>query len=874
MKHAKKKAFQILTVSLAAMMSFGIVGCKDKNDSSSGGGDYTQKYDPETRPLVMSISTPDGVFNPFFSTSAYDGSIIGMTQISMLDTDKKGNLVWGYDHPVVTLDYKSEYNKAKDQTTYQFILKNGIKFSDGKPLTMKDVLFNLYTYLDPAYTGSATIYSTKILGLDEYRTQNPGQTETGAAEFEQSFYDDAIERMQRVIDYVKINGKGISTSDKPDAYWQPEDEEAILADYQSTAVEFKKEMETDWNTAVESKESYVDWEFTEAWQIFLLNDGGYTELLQTEEGTGKYVKDEEGNYKLDKDEAAYYQEELNEYLAENSSISKEEATKNWAIGLVYDTYFPGSVKNTNATLFEQVLSGWATADAIRDQFAAEEKSKFFESAERKVKRISGIDGTGKTKAMFDGTPLDTEHEVLKITIKGVDPKAKFNFAFTVAPMHYYSSSNYEGVDYIGTFDQEKGNFGLKFGSIDFMNDVINAPSKVGLPVGAGMYKASNLAGSGNVTADNFFNNNIVYYERNPYFETLGTMEEDAKVHNAKIKYVRYKVVESDQIINALANGDIDYGDPSATRENIEVLDNKGVAHEEVYTSGYGYVGINPRFIPDVTIRRAIMKSMNTQIITSNYYKGGLADLIYRPMSTTSWAYPKDATVYKNQELGLDYSFDDLGTDIEKMVKDAGYTKNAQGIYEKELAGFGTVKCDYTFTIAGSSTDHPATAMFNQAAKILNDHGFKIKVVTSQTALSDLTTGKLTVWAAAWSSTIDPDMYQVYHKDSKATSVNNWGYKQIKAKFNTAAYADEFKMITELSSLIDQGRATDEVEDRKLIYAQALDKIMELAVELPTYQRKDMFAFNADLLDKKTMTAKEDLTPYNGLISKMWQLNYN
>ena len=191
-----------------------------------------------------------------------------------------------------------------------------------------------------------------------------------------------------------------------------------------------------------------------------------------------------------------------------------------------------------------------------------------------------------------------------------------------------------------------------------------------------------------------------------------------------------------------------------------------------------------------------------------------------------------------------------------------------------MAGFGTVKCDYTFTIAGSSTDHPATAMFNQAAKILNDHGFKIKVVTSQTALSDLTTGKLTVWAAAWSSKIDPDMYQVYHKDSKATSVNNWGYKQIKAKFNTAAYADEFKMITELSSLIDQGRATDEVEDRKLIYAQALDKIMELAVELPTYQRKDMFAFNADLLDKKTMTAKEDLTPYNGLISKMWQLNYN
>jgi hypothetical protein len=36
---------------------------------------------------------------------------------------------------------------------------------------MEDVLFNMYEYLDPVYTGSSTMYSIDIKGLKEYRTQ-------------------------------------------------------------------------------------------------------------------------------------------------------------------------------------------------------------------------------------------------------------------------------------------------------------------------------------------------------------------------------------------------------------------------------------------------------------------------------------------------------------------------------------------------------------------------------------------------------------------------------------------------------------------------------------------------------------------------------
>lgn len=45
-------------------------------------------------------------------------------------------------------------------------------FSDGTPLTIRDVLFNLYMYLDPVFSGSATLYSVNIKGLEEYRTQS------------------------------------------------------------------------------------------------------------------------------------------------------------------------------------------------------------------------------------------------------------------------------------------------------------------------------------------------------------------------------------------------------------------------------------------------------------------------------------------------------------------------------------------------------------------------------------------------------------------------------------------------------------------------------------------------------------------------------
>lgn len=830
-----------------------------------------QKNNPETRPFSMSIQTPDGVFNPFFSTSAYDSTVVGQTQIGMLNTDSKGNIVCGENEPTVAKDYtvtETEEN-GKTYTVYEFLIKNGIRFSDGEPLTIKDVLFNLYVYLDPAYTGSATIYSTDIVGLSNYRLQKTGDiNDDSAAAFEESFVTEANIRIQNLIDYVRLVGKGVKQEDKPSDTWTDAEKEAMKKDYATVAAAFLEELTKDYNAI--DKESYKDWKFTEAWQIFLYNDGGRSELLKEDPARPGYpLKDADGNYQLNETEAKrIYDEEIQEYIDEHKDMSTEEAIKAFCILSVYGSYFPGNaITETNASNFESVVKYWQTASTVLDQFTAEAKSNYFASMTKLVPNISGIT-TRKTES-FNGKELGEEYDVLTIKINDVDPKAIYNFSFTVSPMHYYSTNSWNGKDYIAAFNGVD-EFGLEYGSIQFMNEVINAPSKVGLPVGAGPYKASNAKGSEEVSGDTFFNNNFIYYERNPYFETVGE-----GIQNAKIKYIRFKVVASDQIINALSNGDIDYGDPSATQENIATAENAGLGHVEILTSGYGYVGINPRFVPNITVRRAIMKAMDTALITQNYYKGGLAEIIYRPMSTTSWAYPKDAAVYKNAALGLDYSFDSTGSEIEDMLKAAGYEK-VNGVYQKQIEGFGLDRlsgANYRLTIAGGSTDHPAYAMFLKAAEILNRVGFEVKVVTSQTALSDLSASKLAIWAAAWSSTVDPDMYQIYHIDSQASSTSNWGYKQVKAGKATEAYSEEYNIIVELSALIDQGRSTTDQNERKEIYAQALDKVMELAVEMPTYQRKDMSCYNKNVLDESTMTPVSERSPYNGLLSRIWELNY-
>ncbi|MDE6660555.1 MAG: hypothetical protein K2J93_01875, partial [Anaeroplasmataceae bacterium] len=329
----------------------------------------------------------------------------------------------------------------------------------------------------------------------------------------------------------------------------------------------------------------------------------------------------------------------------------------------------------------------------------------------------------------------------------------------------------------------------------------------------------------------------------------------------KIRYINYQVISTNQLMSALYANQVHFVEPSCKQEIIDDINankSKGYDSNYVMTNGYGYIGINASKIPDVAVRRAIMHAINIQLCL-DYYPG-YASAIYRPMTKASWAYPDNLTEQY-------YTYDSTGATSEKLVVEAGYVKNKNGVYTKNGH---TLK--YTFTIAGDTTDHPAYLALKSASDILNKHGFDISIYPDNDALKKLNQGSLTVWAAAWSAAVDPDMYQVYHMDSSATSTANWGYRAILN--NKRKYSYEYQKVVELSDLIDKGRETLVESQRKAIYAQALDLVMDLAVELPTYQRSDLYAYNTKIIDASTMTPAKDITPYNGPLSRIWELSLN
>lgn len=864
------------TLALAATSVLALVSCnKDVSNSNKTN---------EEVPLIFSTQEVDKVFNPFYSTTGPDSNVVAMTQISMIGNDKNGKPTCGEDEPVVVLDYDITTTGTGDEqrTLYSFVLKNNVKFSNGSPLTMKDVLFNLYVYLDPAYTGSSTIYSTDIVGLQEYRTQSSDENEQDS--FMDRFRLVAKTRVDNLLlAWDEIYGNSILDL-TPDQFKEAlttttvssaEYGDKLVEDFEKTMSLFKEELESDYSLAVDTYQDIVFTsedgtliknKFTTDVEAFLYNEGYIT--------FDKHGNDKKGSFSC----------------AFGSLDDVKTWTKEQAINMIYEEKIPGSL--------DEILKYWATATNLSEYITNIAMQEYFEeNTDRLYKNISGIKFANRTESVTvkgkeyqkveyneDGSPKEGYNEVLTIEINGVDPKAIWNFAFAVAPLYYYSGT-FNGKDYIAAFDYES-NFGVEYGSTDFQEQVIKNSNKIGVPVGAGAYKASkNSGGSDNITAGDFYNKGVIYFERNEYFLMGAPI----------IKKVRYQVVSQNSMINSLYSGDIDFVEPNAKPETIDELNEKkgeGIGNQSVQTSGYGYIGINASKVPTLEVRQAIMHAINT-LECVNYYKN-TAKAIYRPMSLSSWAYPEGATAYypyiggtiptnldvvnpyykdfveaKNKKPGDVFTADEQKEFITQLVEGAGYSIRGDGVYGDSNGN----RLEYTFTIAGQETDHPAWQALFLAGTFLNKCGFKITTTTDAQALKKLASGSLTVWAAAWSSTIDPDMYQVYHKDSKASSTNNWGYKQILQNVGNK-YNRELAIVNDLSDLIDQAREITDENKRAAIYKDALDEVMKLAVELPTYQRDDLFAYNTNKLDESSLTPSSELSPYNGLTSKNWLLRLN
>ena len=854
---------------------------------SSCGGSGEQAF-------VIMTDTLDGLFNPFFSTSASDGTIVSMTQIGMLTsaTNAKGDaeVAFGPDYAVVVLDYESSYdiNETSENpeektgvTTYTFVIKNGIKFSDGKPLTIEDILFNMYVYLDPVYTGSSTMYSTDIQGLSQYRIQ---QNLSGGSNADEQLTAQARTKANnRIIELINvfntfklpsgnfdtteakmrdaINNWTLSSGYKEAISNDPSSVTVsqLLSDYDKTIELFKKELESDYEAAKEAytEEPYKSHGFADDEILSFMYMEGYVNV-EFGDKDGKKGADKSVIVKVERDYP--------------SSID----TKEEAIQYVFDS-------KINSEL-HIILTAWATATELQTLYMSQAKEVILKEnmADGKLlyPNISGIVSLGHTTDVEsvtigettyeiahdhkpDGTPLnEDEYDVLQIKINGIDPKAIWNFSFAVAPQHYYA----EGYEVDIANDQ----FGVDYASFEFMTEVIQSHRNVTVPMGAGAYMATNTEGADDVSGTEFFSNNVVYFKSNPYFEESleASLPEGSEIdYHVNIDKVRYQIVPATDALTMLQSGTVHYVTPQLTKDNMRILgtmEARGFNRISVSQLGYGYIGINASYIPNIYLRRAIMAAMDTSLALQ-YYEAGTAEQIFWPMSTVSWAYPKDQD--GNNETSNGHIYPSIQFSEETAKKNIN---DFMKLANNHTMGYTDSDLKVTFTIAGSNlTDHPTYQVFQTAAKLLNECGWDVEVVADSQALTKLSTGSLAVWAAAWGTTVDPDMYQVYHKNSNASSVRAWGYNAILAN---DSYWMEQDILDKMSEIIDNARETDDQDIRTSLYEEAMGYVLDLAVELPVYQRQQLYAYNANVLDENSFP--KDINPYSSPLDRLWEIKFN
>jgi peptide/nickel transport system substrate-binding protein len=174
------------------------------------------------------------------------------------------------------------------------------------------------------------------------------------------------------------------------------------------------------------------------------------------------------------------------------------------------------------------------------------------------------------------------------------------------------------------------------------------------------------------------------------------------------------------------------------------------------------------------------------------------------------------------------------------------------------------KVSYELIVPGGGTgDHPAFAIITGAQESLAKIGIELKIndpADANILWDALDSGEQEMWTAAWGSTIDPDMYQVYHSSNivglEGSSESNHYHIQD----------------AQLDELIMEGRLSDDQAFRKAVYKQALDRIIDWAVEIPTYQRKNVIIFSTERINIDSLTP--DITTFWGWMNDIELIEMN
>ena len=752
-----KNTKQVLALAMAVAMAAGLLAGCGSSASSSAESVASSEATSEAAAtdtgssdgtLVLADTGFEGKFSPFFAASSADQHVIDLTNIALLGADRKGEMILkgieGETREYNGTDYTyygpadCEVTENADGTvTYAINMRDDLVFSDGTPITIDDVIFNLYVYMDPTYDGSATLYSMPIAGLDDYRSSMTTLSKLIAEAGEDN------------------TDNSLFTAEQQKAFWDA------------------------------------------------VNEGG----------------------------AAFAQEIVDYcvsagYAADSNDVAT--AASAWGFdGLAADAtakdFFLAIAENYdwNFASMEAETAGSALSDLIPADVYAYSTTGVATGAD--VDTVSGIVKTGDYSMTITTTELSNS--------------MIYQLQLPIASLDYYGDRS--------LYDYDNHSYGFKKGDLSKVRSVTSAP------MGAGVYTF------------NKYSDGVIYLDANPnYYEG-----------EALIKHVNMKETQEADKITGVQAGTIDISDPSYSLEAANQiatinggdsdLDGSVITTRLKDFRGYGYialsaenvkVGNDPASEGSKDLRKAIMTVIAAYRDEGiNSYYGDTATIINYPMSNTSWAAPSVTDDGYKIAYSTDVDGNEIYTsDMSGDTKYAAALQAALGYFEaagytvengQVTAAPAGAKMEYTVNIGASGNgDHPSFQVLTNAAAALKTIGFTLTVndlANASDLYSSYQSGVAEGWVAAWQSTNDPDMYQLYDSNG---STNYY-------KINDS----------DLDELIEAARQTTDQDARKAMYKEAMEIILDWGVELPVYQRSEATIFSSERVD--TTTIPNDMTPY-------------
>ena len=457
--------------------------------------------------------------------------------------------------------------------------------------------------------------------------------------------------------------------------------------------------------------------------------------------------------------------------------------------------------------------------------------------------------TGDAAANISGIQK-LDDKTVRVVLTEVSAPALQTMDIQIAPLHYYGDES--------QYDYDNNQFGFTKGDLSAIREKTTAP------LGAGPYVFKS------------YENKTVYLEANEsYYKGAPVTKE-----------LQFKETAEADKLPGVVQGTVDISDPSISKEVMAQIcseNSNGEASGDVLTTalydnnGYGYIGINsqnvkvgddPSSEQSKDLRKAIATviSVYRDMVIDSYY-GDAASVINYPISNTSWAAPQKSDADYEVAFSKDVDGNPIYTDgMSDDEKYAAALAAALGFFEaagytvtdgKLTAAPAGAKLSYEVMIGGSGKgDHPSFGILTAASEALKTIGFDLTIndLADGTIMWDaLNSETAEMWCAAWQATLDPDMFQIYH--SEGGSANYY-----------AIYSDE------LDELVMEGRTNTDQAYRKAVYKEALDFIVDYAVEIPVYQRQNASVFSTQRVNVDSIP--QDLTTFYSYLNEIEKIQMN